>query len=69
MSKKLLFAAILAMGMIAVFNVSAAKQVSGDIHLRNIEILSSGETGDDVNCIFIGSLDCPGSEVKVAYIW
>ena len=69
MSKKLLFAAILAMGMIAVFNVSAAKQASGDIRLRNIEILSSGETGDDVNCIFIGSLDCPVSEIKVAYIW
>ena len=69
MKKKLFSAAILAMGMVAVFNVSAAKQASGDIRLRNIEILSSGETGNNVNCFFIGSLDCPVSEIKVAYIW
>ena len=69
MKKKLLFAAILAMGMIAVFNVSAAKQASGDIRLRNIEILSSGETGNDVGCFYIGSLDCPVSDINVAYIW
>ena len=68
MKKRLLFAAILAIGMIAAFNVNAVKE-SGDLRLLNIEILSFGETGDNVNCLYIGSLDCPRNRVKTAYIW
>ena len=69
MNKKLLFAAILAIGMIAAFNVKAVKKESGDIRLQNIEMLSSGETGDNVNCLLIGSLDCPVNETKVRILW
>ena len=69
MKKKLLFAAILTICMIAAFNVNAVKKESGDIRLQNIEMLSSGETGDDVICLLIGSLDCPGSGAKTAFIW
>ena len=68
MNKKLLFAAILAIGMIATFNVNAVKKESGDIRLQNIEMLSSGETGD-IACYMIGSLDCPVNETKVRILW
>ena len=69
MKKKLLFAAILITGMITTFNVNALKKESGDISLKNIEMLSLGENDINVNCYLIGSLDCPRNGVKVAFIW
>ena len=69
MKKKILFAAIAITGMIATFNINAVEKKSGDISLRNIEMLSSGESGQEVNCIYTRSLDCPRGGAKVAFIW
>ena len=69
MNKRLLILAIMAISMIAIFNVNAVKKESGDLHLLNIEVLSSEEKGIDVGCLLIGTLDCPVNETKVAYIW
>jgi hypothetical protein len=69
MKKKMLFAAITIIGMIAVFNINAVEKTHGDISLQNIEMLSSGESGQGINCSYIGSLDCPVSGAKVFVIW
>ena len=69
MKKKTLFAAIAIIGMIAVFNINAVEKKYGDISLQNIEMLSSGESGQGVNCFYTGSLDCPRGGAKVAFIW
>ena len=69
MNKKLFFAAVLAIVMIASFNISALEKKVGDISLLNIEALSSIENGTNIYCLWIGTLDCPVSGVKTAYIW
>ena len=69
MKKKTLFAAIAIIGMIAVFNINAVEKKYGDISLQNIEILSSGESGQGINCFYTGSLDCPVNGAKVFVIW
>jgi hypothetical protein len=68
MKKKLLFAGMLAIGIIAALNIHAVGSEVGDFRLQNIEMLSSGENGITV-CYLIGSLDCPVTGAKVKYIW
>ena len=69
MKKIILYGTVFVIGMIASSNTNVAKKEFGDMVLRNIEVLSSGETGNDIGCFLIGSLDCPKNESKVAYIW
>ena len=69
MKKIILYGTVFVIGMIASSNTNVAKKEFGDMVLRNIEVLSSGETVNDVRCFNTGSLDCPVSEAKVAFIW
>ena len=69
MKKKMLVAAIVIIGTIAIFNVNAVEKKYSDINLQNIEMLSSGESGQGVICAYSGSLDCPRGGVKTAFIW
>ena len=69
MKKKMLFAAIVIIGTIAIFNVNAVEKKYSDINLQNIEMLSSGESGQGTICFNTGSLDCPVNSTKVAFIW
>ena len=69
MKKKIHFAAIVIIGLIATFNINVVEKESGDICLQNIEMLSFGESGINVGCFATGSLDCPINGVKVAFIW
>jgi hypothetical protein len=66
--KLLLFAGMLAIGIIAALNIHAVGNEVEDIRLQNIEMLSSGENGITV-CYLIGSLDCSANGAKVKYIW
>jgi hypothetical protein len=66
--KLLLFAGMLAIGIIAAFSIYAVENEVGDIRLQNIEMLSSGENGTTA-CFATGSLDCPANGTKVRYIW
>ncbi|MDR1221451.1 MAG: hypothetical protein LBL07_01045 [Tannerella sp.] len=66
--KLLLFAGMLAIGIIAAFNIHVVENEAGDIRLQNIEILSFGEN-EYPNCFVTGSLNCPISGAKVRYIW
>jgi len=69
MKKIILYGTVFVLGMIASSNTNVAKKEFEDMALRNIEVLSSGETNNNVNCVLTGSLDCPANEAKVAYIW
>jgi hypothetical protein len=69
MKRKILFTAALITGMIITFNINVVERESGDISLQNIEILSFGETGKDISCLYTGSIDCPKNGVKVAFVW
>ena len=69
MKKKILFAAIVITGMITAFKVSAVEKKYNSINLQNIEMLSSGESGQIVMCFAVGSLDCPVNGTKVFVIW
>ena len=69
MKKKILFAAIVIIGLIATFNINVVEKESGDISLQNIEMLSFGESGQATICFGIGSLDCPVNGTKVFAIW
>ncbi len=40
----------------------------GNYMLLNIEALAQNENGDYTDCYFLGSLDCPHSNLKVKYI-
>ena len=69
MKKKMLFAAIVIIGTIAIFNVNAVEKKYSDINLQNIEMLYSGESDSSIACLNFGSLDCPRGGIKVAFIW
>ena len=69
MKKKMLFVFIAITGIIATFNINIVERESGDISLQNIEMLSFGESGANIGCFAFGSLDCPKTGVKVAFIW
>jgi len=69
MKKIILYGTVFVISMIASSNTNVAKKEFGDMVLRNIEVLSSGETNNNVNCFLTGSLDCPVNEAKVAFIW
>ena len=69
MKMKLFFSVVLVAGVIAALNANAANNKLGDISLKNIEMLSNIESGEDMSCLFTGSLDCPRSGTKVYAIW
>ena len=69
MKKKLLLVAIVITGMIATFNINVVEKECGDISLQNIEMLSFGESSGITGCVYTGSVDCPLSGTKVAFIW
>lgn len=70
MKKKIFFSAIvLVTAVVGALNLNIVQSKAGDIHLQNIEVLSYGESGINVNCNGIGTLDCPANSTKVYFIW
>ena len=66
--KKIKFLGLIVVITLTSFNV----QIKGEdyfssILMENIEALSSGENAP-VRCFFPGSIDCPGSSLKVQYV-
>lgn len=69
MKKKLLFIGLfLVVAIAASFQFNTEKDGLESLMLENIDALASGEWGSDARCVGSGSVDCPGSHVKVYLI-
>lgn len=69
MKKKSLFVALILVAAIASFQWSAKRKNLDSLMLENIEALAEGEEDVDIECIGIGSVDCPYTNVKVYFIY
>ena len=65
MKKKILFTVLFSAAVVASFQLGAEHEKLDSLMLENIEALASGEEAELINCIGIGSVDCPIDHVKV----
>lgn len=68
--KKLIYAGLVTVTFIVVFNTSLTIKDSrfSSIELNNIETLSYAESTNDI-CCGIGSVDCPKNKTKVIIVY
>ncbi|MDE6348454.1 MAG: NVEALA domain-containing protein [Bacteroides sp.] len=68
MKKKALFVVLFMVASVASFQLNMKREKMDGLMLENIEALASGESDGIIYCFGLGSVDCPGSEVKVYFV-
>lgn len=64
---KLIFSVVCMIALVCVFTSKRKAAVIDSLQLMNIEALANGESGS--KCVGTGSIDCPGYNVKVYFIY
>ena len=68
MKRKIFFAALILVAVVASFQWGIKRENLDSLRLENVEALANGESEISLDCFGFGSVDCPHSDVKVYFV-